>query len=148
MKSTKVVSGFPAIGKSFLFDNQFNNTLTVIDSDSSKFSWLSEGIRHPEFPNNYMRHIKDNLGKVDIILISSHEVVRKALEENKIEYALVYPDISLKEEYIQRYKKRGSNEGFINFISSNWDDFIKEIEDEKFPSKIKLSSGQYLRDVI
>lgn len=29
-------------------------------------------------------------------------------------------------------KKRGNNEGFINFISSNWDNFIDDIENEDY----------------
>ncbi|WP_220456036.1 hypothetical protein [Priestia aryabhattai] len=145
MKKTKIISGFPAIGKSFLFEN---NHLKVLDSDSSLFSWIEKGVRHPDFPSNYMDHIKENIGKADFILVSSHDVVRKALEDNDIHYTLVYPDISLKEEYIERYKSRGNDEKFISFIESNWNKFIDDIEDEVFPAKFKLESGEFLSDVI
>jgi hypothetical protein len=143
---TKVIAGFPGIGKSVLFRE--NNGLTVLDSDSSLFSWIEEGVRHPDFPNNYMEHIKENIGKADIILVSSHDVVRKALEENEIEYTLVYPSVELKEEYIERYKRRGNNEGFINFISNNWENFIEDIERETFPDLIRLGSNEFLSDVL
>ncbi|GFN32481.1 hypothetical protein [Paenibacillus xylaniclasticus] len=146
MKNTKVISGFPAVGKSYFFNQDLG--FEVLDSDSSQFSWLSEGARHPDFPNNYMEHIKNNIGKVDIILVSSHDVVRAALKENEIAYTLVYPDKSLKDEYIERFKNRGNNEGFINFISSKWDEFIEDIENETYPNKVKLKSNQYLKDLI
>jgi hypothetical protein len=146
MKETLVVSGFPGIGKSYLY--KLNEKMIILDSDSSEFSWIEEGVRHPDFPNNYMEHIKSNIGKVDNIFVSSHDIVRRELEANGINYLLVYPSIDLKDEYIQRYKDRGSNEGFINFIRSNWKEFITAIEKETFPELIRLYSGEYLRDAL
>jgi hypothetical protein len=145
MKNTKVVSGFPAVGKSVLTKE---SDLIVLDSDSSMFSWIREGERHPDFPENYIAHIKENIGKADYILVSSHDIVRKALEENGIDYTLVYPSIELKEEYLERYRSRGNDDKFIAFIGGKWDDFITDIENETFPKKVKLSKGQYLSDVL
>lgn len=57
-----------------------------LDSDSSNFSWVKDENgnntkeRNPEFPKNYIEHIKSNIGKVDVIFVSSHKVVREALE--------------------------------------------------------------------
>ena len=118
--NTKVISGFPGVGKSYLFNN---TDLKVLDSDSSNFSWIkdSEGRntkeRNPDFPQNYIDHIKKNIGKVDIILTSSHDVVRKALKESCIDYILVHPNIRAKEEYIERYTQRGNDESFIKMIN-------------------------------
>ena len=142
---TKVVAGFPGVGKSVLSKN---SNLNVLDSDSSKFSWIEPGVRHPDFPQNYINHIKVNIGVADIILVSSHDVVRKALAESGIEYYLVYPDISLKEEYLDRYRQRGNDEKFIALLKSKWEEFILSIEEETFPTLLKLSSNQYLSDVI
>lgn len=151
-KKTLIISGFPGVGKTVLFNNISNGKSpsfkTILDSDSSNFSWLSPGIRHPEFPQNYMNHIKENMGKVDIILVSSHDVVRKALYENKLEYILVYPKKDIKEEYIQRYKNRNNDDKFINMIDSNWDKFINDIEDDDTPlMKIELLPNEYLNDI-
>lgn len=143
---TKVISGFPAVGKSYLYNN--NKGLKVLDSDSRKFSWESEGVRHPDFPNNYIRHIKRNLGVVDVIFVSSHKVVREALEDNGIDYTIVYPNISLKGEYISRYINRGNDDSFIEFLNNNWEEFIKDIENERFPVKVELQEGQYMKDVL
>ena len=108
--NTKVISGFPGVGKSYLFNN---TDLKVLDSDSSNFSWIkdSEGRntkeRNPDFPQNYIDHIKKNIGKVDIILTSSHDVVRKALKESCIDYILVHPNIRAKENTLKDIRKEG-----------------------------------------
>lgn len=165
----KVISAFPACGKTTYYKewsqyspenawrkrNNGEQVFTpygypvgekIIDSDSSEFSWVKDENgnntkeRNPGFPNNYIQHIKDNLDKQDIIFVSSHEVVRKALEDNGIEYHIFYPDKSLKEEWIRRFKERGNDEKFIEFISTNWDKFIDDIESETYPIKHKLGS--------
>lgn len=150
MKETTIISGFPGIGKTHYFKDQEYNGKTCLDSDSSKFSWVKDENgdntkeRNPEFPSNYIKHIKENIGKVDIIFVSSHDVVRKALEEANIRYVLVYPKINAKEEYIRRYEQRGSSESFIKFISDNWENFINDMKNETFPYKKELEDWQYL----
>lgn len=144
---TKIISAFPACGKSFMTktikDDKFNG---ILDSDSSNFSWIKDENgdntteRDPNFPNNYIQHIRDNIGKVSIVFVSSHDVVRKALEENNIEYYLIYPDIELKYEWLDRMRTRGNDVKFIKFIETNWDNFIEDIENEEFPTKIKLAN--------
>lgn len=143
-KQTLVISGFPGVGKSYLFNNKSN--LQVLDSDSSNFSWIEKGVRHPDFPNNYIKHIKENIGVVDIILVSSHKVVRDALKENNIKYDIYYPSIESKEIYVERYRNRGNEEGFIKLVNENWDSWIHEIEEETFPTKIKMEGNSFLKD--
>ena len=69
MKKTKIVSAFPACGKSYIFENMKH--VDCVDSDSSKFSWVldehgkSTGVRNPDFPNNYKEHIDSLIGEVD-----------------------------------------------------------------------------------
>ncbi len=135
---TVLCAGFPAVGKSYFYNN---TKLKVLDSDSSRFDKAF-------FPNNYIKHIKDNMGKVDIVLISSHDVVRDALIKEGLKFTLVYPEISLKDEFIERYKQRGSNEGFIKLVGDNWEDWITQLQNQSGCNKIELSSGQYLNDVI
>lgn len=166
----KVISAFPASGKSTYYrewsqysknnvwrernngEQVLNNVGLpcgdkILDSDSSQFSWVKDvngnntDVRNPEFPNNYIQHIKDHLETEDIIFVSSHDNVRKALEENNIDYYLVYPDKSLLDEWVYRMENRGNNEKFVNFITLNWDKFIDDIESETYPTKVKLEDG-------
>lgn len=148
MKNTIIISGFPGIGKSFVCEKYRDSDIIISDSDSSLFSWLEPGVRNPEFPNNYVEHIIENIGKVDYILISSHDIVRKALAERGIQYILVYPDISLRDEYINRYIQRGSSEEFINNIKNTFEEFVYQCENDEYAIKIKLNSDIYLLDII
>jgi spore cortex formation protein SpoVR/YcgB (stage V sporulation) len=138
-KQTLVISAFPGCGKSHFFRN--NKDMEVLDSDSSKFD-------KAHFPQNYIEHIKSNLGKVDIIMVSSHKEVRDELVKNKIPFTLVYPSPEIKEEYIQRYIDRGNTSAFVDLLNKNWNSWINELEEQEGCNKIKLKEGQYLSDVI
>lgn len=153
MRNTTIISGFPGVGKSEFFRKQQYHDRICLDSDSSNFSWIKDKDgnntkeRNPEFPNNYIKHIQENIGKVDIIFVSSHDVVRKALKDANIKYVLVYPDIGAKEEYMKRYKNRGNDDKFIKFISDNWENFINDMKQEQFPYKKELKDWQYLSSI-
>lgn len=147
---TAIISGFPGVGKTHLFNLYEEGSM--LDSDSSKFSWISmakgKRIRNPEFPINYIDHIKAQIGKVDIILVSSHKEVREALVEAGIKFFLVFPRTLLKEEYLLRYIERGSSEEFIDRVEENWDSWIEELTAQENCKKIVLKEGQYLSDAM
>ncbi len=149
---TKIISAFPACGKSWLFDNQVALSLKVADSDSSKFSWVeteSGKVRNPDFPRNYIEHIKGLIGEVDYILVSSHDEVKLALEEEDLPYILVMPQENLKTEWIGRCWLRGSPEGFLKMLDKNWDDWNnpqKLAFDWNCSGIAYLGSGEYLVD--
>jgi hypothetical protein len=138
-KTTLVVSAFPGCGKSHLFRNKGERK--ILDSDSSTFDKAN-------FPQNYIEHIKSNLGNVDLILVSSHKEVREALVDNGIEFTLVYPDNNIKEEYIKRYVDRGNNDKFVELLTNNWNNWINELDNQTGCEKIKLNTGEFLSDVI
>lgn len=146
---TAIISGFPGIGKTHLFET-YNGK--IADSDSSGFSWIlmakGKRIRNPAFPENYIDHIKVKIGKVDIILVSSHKEVRDAMVEAGIKFFLVYPRMLLKEEYLLRYIERGSSEEFVNKVEKNWNDWQVDLEAQENCKKVALSGGQYLSDVL
>jgi hypothetical protein len=140
---SSVISGFPGIGK--MYFKQHSN-LKVVDSDSSKFSWISSGVRNPDFPRNYINHIREAVREYDIVLVSSHDVVRDALAENCILFVLVFPKRNLKKEYLERFRIRGSSDDFIRFLDSNWNSFIDSMEAQEGCVKVRLSSGESLTD--
>lgn len=143
-----VISGFPGVGKSWLFENP--NGLVIVDSDSSNFSWenAAEKIRHPEWPNNYIQHILEQRDKMDIIFVSTHKEVRDAMVAAKIPFILVYPGPDMKEEYIQRYVDRGNAPGFVRLLEQNYEAWIAELQIQDNCTHVVLDPGQYLADVI
>jgi hypothetical protein len=124
---TKIISAFPGTGKTTY---HLKHKDTTLDSDSSNFSWVIDNsgnkVRNPDFPKNYIDHIKENIGKYEFIFVSSHKEVRDALLDACIFFYMVYPDRSRKNEFIERYKKRGDSKEFIKLVSNNWDMWMRE----------------------
>ena len=142
--SALVISAFPGCGKTTFYNGWRNSGKRILDSDSSLFSWIydEEGNktdkRNPDFPNNYIRHIKEHLETTDIIFISSHKAVRDALKENGISYYLIFPRKEAKEEWMCRFKERGNDASFIEFQDTHWDEFINDMVNDTYPTKIIL----------
>lgn len=154
MKNTIVISAFPACGKTWMY--QHSEDKIILDSDSSQFSWIKDADgnntkdRNPEFPDNYIKHIKDNIGIADYILVSSHKDVREALKKANIDFFLVYPNRSLLNEWIGRYYQRKNNGFQIDVLIRNWNEWITQCENESEDDVlcIELSSGEHLSDAI
>ncbi|MEG0728241.1 MAG: hypothetical protein RR420_01325 [Anaerovoracaceae bacterium] len=132
MKNTLVISAFPCCGKTYFTNNHkdWGIDIDVADSDSSKFSWIETDkgrVRNTNFINDYMEHITSLAGKVDIIFVSSHKDVREALWERNIPHVIICPVMDAKEEWTKRMVSRGNSPEFIEFITSNWESFISEI---------------------
>jgi adenylate kinase family enzyme len=148
MKDTIIISGFPGIGKSYLTELYKDKGIIICDSDSSKFSWIEPGIRNPDFPNNYINHIKELIGKVDGILVSSHSIVREALAAANIKYVLVYPDKSLYLKYLKRYVKRNNDTEFIINMAKLFHTFVNQCDNDMNAIRYKMTEDNYLSDII
>lgn len=148
---TQVISAFPCCGKSYIY-NKFKNKYKILDSDSSNFSWITvNGVRtrNPDFPHNYIQHIKENIGKVDYIFVSSHLEVRQALDEEDIPFMTFYPHPDMLNEWIGRMYQRGDNKYFIDFQINNWNNFTNNIVNEPYGYQlIRLKNNQYITDYI
>ena len=162
---TEIVSAFPCCGKTYAFEH-FQNKYKMLDSDSSQFSWMMVKdehyemqhrgekdykarmikIRNPDFPNNYIEHIKENIGEVEIIFVSSHEVVRKAMTDAGIYFKCVYPKPDMLNEWVGRMYRRGNDDSFIQFIIKNWDSFMHEIifGDYRGKGVMRLGNNEYI----
>lgn len=138
-----IISGFPGVGKTALYNSLKDSCLvTILDSDSSNFP--KDG-----FPDNYLKHIEKEYNEIGnlpkIILVSTHAEVRQGLREKALPYELVVPRHSLKEEYLQRYQERGSSQAFIDLMRDNWENFLSTEPDE---SVTVLESAEYLSQYI
>lgn len=98
-----IIIGFQGIGKSTLA-SPFSN---FIDLESGNF-WI-DGKRSEDWYKIY-GNIALNLSEQGFdVFTSSHEVLRKYLFENNVNNDLIcvcYPDISLKNEWIDKLKRR------------------------------------------
>lgn len=135
----RIVAGFPGIGKSYLFKNgyRFNS---LLDSDSSKFSWINEnGVkkRNPNFVSDYLSHIRAAVQSHDFVFVSTHKEVLEALHKAGLSFVVVFPSRKLKSAYLERYQSRGNDESFLKLMSDKFEDFVTDIEVTPY-SKIRL----------
>lgn len=140
--SALVISAFPACGKSTFYE-LYGDKATILDSDSSNYSWIWEdgintGERNPEFPDNYIAHIQAERDNADIIFVSSHVSVRKALQAAGIPYILIYPHISLKDEWIERCINRGNAIDFVKNLDKNWQEWVETCAEDEYAAKFVL----------
>lgn len=132
-----VVAAFTGVGKStFAKENP-----SVADEDSFKFD-------KTYFPGNLMCAVRNHIVEDRCSLVSTHEIVRDALNRNDIDFILVYPGMECKDEFIKRYRERGSELKYIDLIERNWESWIQECEAQEGCTHVVLKPGQYLSDVI
>ena len=131
-----IVIGYQGIGKSTLAgrDNKF------IDLESGNF-WI-DGKRADDWYKPYCK-IAEHLSQQGyIVFVSSHEVVRKQLQDSNEPIVVIYPSIDLKKEWIEkledRYMKSGLEKDYKALMNAK-DRYEENIEELK-----NCSSNGYL----
>lgn len=132
-----IIIGYQGIGKSTLA----NKDDKFIDLESGSF-WLTntDGSRY-RYDNWYEMYcnVAEHLSQQGyIVFISSHEVVRNRLKQSKERVFTLYPDVSLKDQWIKKLAKRYNNSrldkdyrALMNAID-RYEENIKEIESSDF----------------
>jgi len=146
---TKIISAFPGTGKTY-FQTR-NSDKKIVDLDSNNFTSGHDSggkVLSEDFPLNYIQAIKEQIDKSDVLFISIHREVRDMLINTGIDFTLVYPKSELKEEYLERFRKRSDPEQFVELISKNWYAILKELESQKNCRHVVLGSGEYITDVL
>jgi len=115
-------------------------------SESSKAN--PENILNPDWPNNYISVIKENLESDKILLIPPDPLILDLLKNEKLHYFLCYPQRDAKEIYRERYIKRGNSDEFIDIFIGGWDKFMDYFEKDSYGQHIVLKPDRFLSDVI
>ena len=146
IKSCNVWSVFPLCGKTY---SSNKDGIDAIDSDSSSYSWIEingKKERNPDFPKNYIRHIKDVMINHDYVFVSSHQEVRNALSQEGISFNLVYPHRNCLDEWINRYKNREYNGFSLQVLIDNWEKWLNELDSQNCERRIILNENEFLID--
>lgn len=144
----KLILGFSGVGKSTVCNSNIDSKCS--DSDSSKFSWVIENgerIRNPKFVEEYVNHLKKELLNNDIVFASTHPQIIKELQQQGIEHLIVTPFHSAKDEYIKRWSNRGSDEKFIELMSTNFHKFVDDVLNSG-SNILVLRDKQTMRDAL
>lgn len=144
---------FPGTGKSTV--PQY--VPEVLDADSRLYQFIgatpqmlhaaavqARTVPNPEYPDNYFNYI-ENAGSTYVLLNCHVSLLPRIPSENLL---LIYPDIALKDAYLQRYWVRGDNVSFITYMNENFADMIHAIE--AYPCrKLRITDEHtYLTDIL
>lgn len=137
MKQTVIISAFICCGKTYMTEKYNGWKYTMLDIETGDFtgtSNISENMTqkiNPDFPQNYIECIKENIGKYDIIFVSAHSKVRRALKDNNLKFILVTPRRNMKHVWLDRLRQLETPDTIIQSIANNWDSYINMMELEK-----------------
>lgn len=131
----RVICGFPGIGKTWAAAR-----LDAWDSDSS--AWP----RDHSWPDAYVRHVRT---RGPLVFCSTHAEVRAALCDAGVPFGVAYPERALLNEYLSRYKNRGSGPAFLRLLAMNWTNWLDQLEAEApVTERIVLGPGEFLLDAL
>ena len=128
-----IYAAFPGAGKSFL--TKLNPELY-----GEIECW---GYRDGNFPENYGDAV-EGFTRTPYLFISTDPVILEELKGRKLPFILVYPDLSLRNEYLDRYIKRDSPYDFIGTFMKHWHQWIKALMRVDGCQHITLAAGECL----
>ena len=147
---TRIIAAFPGTGKSWLCKKGLP-PYTLSEEDASRylgsFNKFGRYIKNYNFKKDYARFISSRPSFGYLVLIHPNRQILDACKSVNITPTIVYPDISLRDEYIERYTNRGTKKELLEYLSRHFDTLIRNIESYSEP-KVKLGSGVFLSDVI
>ena len=103
-------------------------------------------VNNPDFPNNFIQYIKENIGKVDVIFVDSDIKIRQWLNEAKIKFVTVYPWSSCLQEWIGRMYLCDYSDTIIRYRINGWHNEVLKNKEPLGDYLIRLSHGKYISE--
>lgn len=138
MKNTTICAAFCGTGKTYICEKTNLNAVEI-----EYWKYKDQGSSH-----EYVEDIKKHFGTVDYIFISTDPEGLKLLHEHKFSITLVYPEIELRNEYLDRYIDRDSPHDFIGAFMKHWNQWINELKEQTYCNHIVLRKGEFLENVL
>lgn len=162
----RIIAGFPGTGKS-TFCKQYQNAIDFgcMPFKYSNFfefarKYATETIKASEeldfvwnWQEQYAQALMDAYEEYpdQMFVIPSEGRILEYLEQKNLSFFLVYPCREARIEYVERYRKRGNTELFIEIFGEEeaWEQWMTMIRRPYcYGISIELKSGQFLSDVI
>jgi len=138
IKETLLCAAFCGTGKTYICEK---TNISSIEIEYWKYK--DKGLQ-----KEYLKDIKNQIGKVDYIFISTDPNGLILLNKEGYDIILAYPDNELRNEYLDRYIERDSPYDFIGTFMKHWHIWLNELKDQNYCKHIILKSGEYLHNVL
>ena len=146
-----ILAGFPGTGKSYAGQELSDK---VLDCESSFWHWCTEWlcdkskpkIVNDYWPMNYVNFIwtvATEPRAKKYICTSTHKEVLTSFKERGFVFYIVAP--LDKEESLERYRRRGSPQSFIDSLNENWDKYMQDLESYGVPV---IYTNSYISDLL
>lgn len=166
MKKTLVISAYTCCGKTYA--SKHMKDYDILDIDVSKFKtikrlpneeevekerqWWNQlkqqiiSVDNPDFPDNFVQYIKENIGKVDIIFVDSDIRIRQWLNEAKIKFVTIYPWSSCLQEWVGRMYLQDYPDFIIRNKINGWHHEVYHVKEPYGDQFFRLSCGKYINE--
>lgn len=152
-----IIASFAGTGKSYL-GKKYKN---VIDLEPATYKWIFENTGdelkesekaksntlNPEWPMNYVNKILEEVNNYDIVLIGLNRESRDKLEEMGYKYYLCFPNMNERDEYLERFVKRGNPPEFVEKQKYYFEKELPLLYEEKM-EKMILNGSEYIEDYL
>lgn len=101
---------------------------------------------NPDFPDNFVQYIKENIGKVDIIFIDGDIKIREWIDKAKIKFVTVYPWNSCLSEWVGRMYLQDYPDFIIRHKINGWHYEVYHVKEPYGDQLIQLSHGKYISE--
>ena len=167
---SELVLAFAGTGKTTLaakrpddvFDMQigsykFLHPLDSLNAAESEHAKGAPSEVQPEWPWNYIEALYAEMKRdryryilTPTITWAAFAFERGLAEMPSTPYTLVYPSLECKDEYQERYIRRGNSDRFLDIFvnGGQWEGWISDFEHLNPARRIILKPGQYLQDVL
>lgn len=144
----KIIACFPGVGKRYYQEKHpecYGAEMLVFQGDAFSHSTDAKSNDYiSRYIGNILQAMQSN--KYRVILVSDNTILGP-MRQLRLDFTVVYPNIDLKEEYMERYREREPFGLDIQTVSDNWNDWITSLEATSY-RKRRLTSGQFLADVM
>lgn len=118
--------------------------LISVEGHLNQFKQQIISVDNPNFPNNFIQYIKENIGKVDVIFVDSDTRIRQWFNEAKIKFVTIYPWSSCLQEWIGRMYLCDYSDTIIRYHINGWHNEVLRNKEPLGDYFIRLSHGKYI----
>ena len=133
---TRICAAFCGTGKTYIVEK---TDIKAIEVEYWKYKNMQQ---------EYVAEIRKHIGNVDYIFIATDPEGLSLLHNEGFDITLIYPEIELRNDYLDRYIQRDSPYDFIGVFMKYWEPWLNELKNITYCKHIVLKKNEYLFNIL